>query len=88
MRRHCFILTILDFFMGFDAASELEKIKHSRKEIRRKSCYAKSKLDKFKFELLNLHRSGASLGDLQFFLRKNRTTAAVSTIQRWLKKNG
>jgi len=74
--------------MDFDAASELEKIKQSRKEIRRTSRYAKSKLDNFKFELLKLHKSGASLGDLQFFLRKNRTKVALSTISRWLKKHG
>jgi len=74
--------------MDFDAASELEKIKQSRKEIRRTSRYAKSKLDKFKFELLKLHKSGASLGDLQFFLRKNRIKVALSTISRWLKKHG
>jgi len=73
--------------MGFDAVSELEDIKRKRKVSRRKR-YAKSKLDKFKFELLKLHKSGASLGDLQFFLRKNRTKSAISTIHRWLKKHG
>jgi arginine repressor len=73
--------------MGFDAKSELEEIKQSRKKIRRKR-YTKSRLDKFKFELLKLHKSGASLGDLQFFLKKNRTKVAQSTISRWLKKHG
>jgi len=73
--------------MGFDAIAELEEIKRKRKVSKRKRYY-KSKLDKFKFELLKLHKSGASLGDLQFFLRKNRTKAAISTIQRWLKKHG
>lgn len=76
----------LVFFMGFDAISELEEIKQSRKKIRRKR-YTKSRLDKFKFELLKLHKSGASLGDLHFFLRKNRTKVALSTISRWLKKH-
>jgi len=73
--------------MTFDAEGELKEIKRKRKVSRRKR-YAKSKLDKFKFELLKLHKSGASLGDLQFFLRKNRTKVVLSTIHRWLKKNG
>jgi len=73
--------------MGFDAIAELEEIKRKRKVSKRKRYY-KSKLDKFKFELLKLHKSGASLGDLQFFLRKNRTKVAQSTIHRWLKKHG
>jgi hypothetical protein len=73
--------------MGFDAVAELEEIKRKRKVSKRKRYY-KSKLDKFKFELLKLHKSGASLGDLQFFLKKNRTKVAQSTIHRWLKKHG
>jgi len=73
--------------MAFDAVAELEEIKRKRKVSKRKRYY-KSKLDKFKFELLKLHKSGASLGDLQFFLKKNRTKVAQSTIHRWLKKHG
>jgi len=73
--------------MGFDVVGELEEIKRKRKVYRRKR-YAKSKLDKFKFEILQLQKEGASLADLQFFLRKNRTKVAQSTIHRWLKKHG
>jgi len=72
--------------MGFDAISELEEIKKSRKKIRRQR-YTKSRLDQFQFELLELHKKSASLGDLRFFLKKNRTTVALSTISRWLKKH-
>jgi len=72
--------------MGFDAISELKEIKKSRKKIRRKR-YTKSRLDQFQFELLELHKKSARLGDLQFFLKKNRTKVALSTIQRWLKKH-
>jgi len=75
------------FLMNFDAVATLEEIKKKRKVSKRKR-YAKSKLDKFKFELLKLHKSSASLRDLQFFLAQNRTKVAPSTIQRWLKKNG
>jgi len=73
--------------MGFDAASELDKIRQKRKVSRRKP-YAKSKLDKFKFEILKLKSEGASLGDIRFFLHKNRIKVVPSTIQRWLKKHG
>jgi len=73
--------------MGFDADGELAEIKRKRKFSKRKR-YAKSRLDKFKFEILKLQRAGASLADLQFFLRQNRTKVAQSTIHRWLKKHG
>ncbi|MDQ7005498.1 MAG: hypothetical protein Q9N67_11500 [Ghiorsea sp.] len=73
--------------MDFDAVSELEEIKRKRKSFKQKRV-KKSKLDKLETQLLNLHKSGASLGDLQFFLRENRTKVAQSTIHRWLKKHG
>jgi len=73
--------------MGFDAVAELEEIKRKRK-ISKRTRYAKSRLDNFKFEILKLQRAGASLADLQFFLRQNRTKVALSTISRWIKKHG
>jgi len=72
--------------MAFDAVSELEEIKRKRKAFKQKRV-KKSKLDKFETQLLKLHKSGASLGDLQFFLLKNSTKVALSTIHRFLKKH-
>ena len=73
--------------MDFDAFAELEEIKRKR-QISKRKRYSKSKLDKFKFEILKLREAGASLADIQIFLRKNRIKVVTSTIHRWLKKNG
>jgi len=70
----------------FDATSELAQIRKDR-AIRKRKRYAKSKLDKFKFEVLSLRREGASLADIQIFLRDKKLVVALSSIQRYLKKH-
>lgn len=77
------------FFMSdFDAVAELEKIRELRKIQRRKKCFIANKLDRHAFEILSLRRSGASLIDIQTFLRSQKKKVVhVSTICRWLKKN-
>jgi len=44
-------------------------------------------LNKYKNEILKLRNEGASLADIQFFLREKRIVIVLSTIHRWLKKN-
>ncbi|MDD1829924.1 hypothetical protein LRP52_48195 [Photobacterium sp. ZSDE20] len=74
----------------FDVQSELSALKAQTKAIRKRVYKTrKSRLDKFKFELLELHKAGASTAELQRWLRQNRRTKVVhSTILRWLDKNG
>lgn len=73
--------------MTFDAKSELKSLQAETKAIR-KTTYRKSRLDKFKGELLLLHRKGAKPAELQRWLKSKRIKVVLSTITRWLKKNG
>lgn len=73
--------------MTFDPKSELEKLQQQTKQIR-KTRYSTSRLDKFKRELVQLNAAGASVSQIQRWLRSNRTKVAWSTVNRWLKKHG
>jgi IS30 family transposase len=74
----------------FDLQSELSALKAQTKTIRKRAYSTrKSRLDKHKFELLQLHQNGASVAELQRWLRSNkRINVEHSTVARWLKKNG
>ncbi len=69
----------------FDATTELQHIRAIRKIGQRKT-YQRSKLERFRSELVALHQSGGSLADLQAWLRIKKTKADRSTISRYLKK--
>ena len=70
-----------------DAKQEVERLAILVK-ARRKKTYQKSKLDRFKHEILRLKAEGATLEMLQLWLKEQRIKADLSTISRWLKKNG
>lgn len=70
----------------FDAAAELEKIRHQQ-GVRRRRRYATSSLIPFRAELVALRRAGASYAELAMWLRQTkRKKVAVSTVQRFLVK--
>ena len=72
----------------FDAKTQSEILKQQTKEIR-KQRYRRSKLDRYKFELLSLKELGTSVAELQRFLRKeHRIIVHHSTLSRWVKKHG
>lgn len=73
----------------FDAQAEVRRLKAQTKAIRKRS-YARrrSKLDKYKGELLSLHRAGASGAELQRWLKTKRISCALSTVLRYLHNNG
>lgn len=73
--------------MVFDAEKELAEIRSKRKMMKRKR-FRSSALDKFKGEVLELHKADASLSDIRIFLKSKRVSVVNSTIQRWLKKYG
>lgn len=79
----------LKFLQGLkmDAKSEVERLAALVK-ARRKKPYEVSKIDKFKHEILRLKSEGATLEVLQLWLKEQRVKADLSTISRWLKKNG
>jgi hypothetical protein len=70
-----------------DAKAEVERLA-SLVKTRRKSIYEKSKIDKYKHEILRLKAEGATLEMLQLWLKEQRIKADLSTISRWLKKHG
>lgn len=70
-----------------DTKSEIERLAALVK-MRRKKTYESSKLDKFKLDILSLKAEGATLEMLKLWLAEKRLKADVSTISRWLKKNG
>jgi len=70
----------------FDAQAEVERIRARRAEARRK-IYRKSRLDRFRAELVAMRQAGASCADLSEWLRvKHRIKVNRSTIDRYCKK--
>lgn len=69
----------------FDAQVEVERIRARRAEARRK-LYRKSRLDKYRAELVAMKQAGASCADLAEWLRVNRCKVNRSSIDRYLKK--
>ncbi len=70
----------------FNAHIEIEKIRARRTEARRK-LYRKSRLDKYRAELVAMKQAGASCADLVEWLRVNhRCKVNRSSIDRYLKK--
>ena len=74
---------------NFNTQSELLALKAQTASLRKRSYKRrKSRLDKYKFELLELHRAGATGAELQRYLRSKRIQVTHSTVQRWLANNG
>ena len=70
----------------FDARIEVERIRTRRAEARRK-MYRKSRLDKYRAELVAMKRAGASCADLAEWLRVSRRCRMHrSSIDRYLKR--
>jgi hypothetical protein len=70
----------------FNALAEVERIRIRRTEARRK-LYRKSRLDKYRSELVAMKQAGASCADLVEWLRVNhRCKVNRSSIDRYLKK--
>lgn len=66
------------------AASTLEAIRAHRSDAR-KERYKRSKLRRYRNELVALHRMGANYQELSFWLRcEHRLRADPSTIRRYL----
>lgn len=70
----------------FDARTELAELRRQTAEIRRRR-YTKSRLDRYRGELLQLQRNGASVAELQRWLRDHRIRVVHSTVARWVTKN-
>ena len=71
----------------FDTDTELDLLRRQTSEIRKKR-YARSRLDRYRGQLLLLHRGGASVAELRRWLRARRISVVHSTVARWIDKNG
>ena len=70
----------------FDALGEVQWVRARRAEARRR-LYRKSRLDKYRAELVAMRQAGASCADLVEWLRVNhRLKVHRSSIDRYLKK--
>lgn len=69
----------------FNAQAEVNRIRARRAEARRK-LYRKSRLDKYRVELVAMKQAGASCADLVEWLRlSHRCKINRSTVARYLK---
>ncbi len=71
----------------FNPSSELAVLRRQTSTIRKRR-YARSRLDRYQDELLSLRQAGASVAELQRWLRLHRIKVAHSTVSRWLAKHG
>lgn len=70
----------------FNAAVELTALKEQRK-IMRQQTYRKSRLLKFRTEIVELKKASASLHDIALWLRqKKRIKISHTTVMRFLAK--
>ncbi len=65
--------------------SELALIRQQRRMARRKRYY-RSRLDRYRAEVVGLRRAGATLAEIALWLRQRRCKVACSTISRYLAK--
>ncbi len=77
------VLTRDEEMEKFDAKNELARVAEIQ-AVRRKKRLFSSKLDKFEHELKALKSAGATLTQLQIWLKKNGVRASRSTVHRWL----
>ncbi|MBT0651945.1 hypothetical protein [Geomobilimonas luticola] len=70
----------------FNAQAEVDRVRQRRAEARRK-LYRKSRLDRYRAELVAMKQAGASCADLAEWLRTyHRLKIHRSSIDRYLKK--
>jgi hypothetical protein len=70
----------------FDASTELDEIRELKKFMCKKT-YHKSRLAKYRAELVTLRQSGASYAEITLWLRKKkRMKVCHTTVMRYLSK--
>ena len=70
----------------FDVTAEVAAIKAHTQLIRKKR-YSPSQLDRYRGELLQLHRAGVTVAELHRWLRAKQVKVVWTTVWRWLQKN-
>ncbi len=60
--------------------------KRRRRTLRRGWTTTRSRLDPFTFEIMSLHRVGATGGDIWFYLLEKRIRVGKNTVNRFIRK--
>ena len=69
-----------------DVSAKLDAVR-ARRRLARRRRYRRSKLERYRAELVSLHRMGASYRDMAAYLRlEHRTVVAPTTVRRYLIK--
>ena len=70
----------------FDAAAEAERLR-AQTRARRRPRYRRSRLDRYKGELLALRDEGCTTAELQRWLLARRVRVQHATVARWLRRH-
>lgn len=65
--------------------AELAAIRQQRRTARRRR-YFRSRLDRYRAEIVELRRAGATLADIALWLRRRHCKVVCSTISRYLAR--
>lgn len=68
---------------NFDPIAEAARLRELT-TARRKPNYRSSRLDRYAGELLQLRQAGASVAEIQRWLRERRIVVVHATVARWL----
>ena len=71
---------------AFDAAAEADRLRAQTK-ARRRPRYRRSRLDRYKGELLALRGEGCTTAELQRWLLAHRIRVQHATVARWLRRH-
>ena len=71
----------------FDAVAEAARLR-AQTRARRRPRYGRSRLDRYKHELLALRDAGATTAEIRRWLLDRRVRVHHSTVARWLRRHG
>lgn len=71
----------------FDVETELAKLKAETRELRQKR-FKNSRLNAYRGELVTMYAEGATVAELQRWLKAKRISVAWTTVKRWLDNRG
>ncbi|HAW93627.1 MULTISPECIES: hypothetical protein [unclassified Arsukibacterium] len=71
----------------FDVETELAKLKAETRELRQKR-FKNSRLNFYHGELVKMRIKGATVAELQRWLKVKRISVAWTTVKRWLDNHG
>lgn len=71
----------------FDVETELAKLKAETRELRQKR-FKNSRLNAYRGELVTMRKEGATVAELQRWLKAKRISVVWTTVKRWLDNHG